>query len=82
MSITPLTDVRHRITAALHRQATLDARRITVAVEGDTAVLDGKVGTWLERECAERAAAGARGIATVRNRILVEPPAPDGDDFC
>lgn len=66
-------DVRHRIVEALHRNANLDARHITVTVAGDTAVLTGSVGTWLQRESAERAAADAPGISRVDNRILVDP---------
>ena len=56
-------DVRHRIVKALHQDADLDARHITVTVSGDTATLTGAVGTWLQRESAERAAANAPGIA-------------------
>jgi osmotically-inducible protein OsmY len=67
-------DVRHRIAAALHRNANLDARHITVTVSGGKAILTGSVGTWLQRESAERAAADAPGIACVENRIVVEPP--------
>jgi osmotically-inducible protein OsmY len=66
-------DVRHRIVEALHRNANLDARHITVTVAGDTAVLTGSVGTWLQRESAERAAADAPGINRVDDRILVDP---------
>ena len=66
-------DVRHRIVEALHRNANLDARHITVTVSGDTATLTGNVGSWLQRESAERAAADALGIAHVDNRIFVEP---------
>jgi osmotically-inducible protein OsmY len=66
-------DVRHRIVAALHRNADLDARQISIVVSGDVATITGCVGTWLQREAAERAAAAAPGIAHVDNRILVEP---------
>jgi hypothetical protein len=38
------------------------------------ATLTGAVGSWLQREAAERAAANAPGITTVDNRIVVEPP--------
>jgi len=65
-------DVRHRITAALHQTADVDARHITVTVTGNTATLSGTVGTWLQRECAERAAMAAPGIAHVENHILVQ----------
>ena len=67
-------DVRHRIVQALHQNANVDARHITVTVSGDTATLTGTVGTWLQRESAERAAANAPGIGRVENRIVVEPP--------
>jgi osmotically-inducible protein OsmY len=65
--------VRHFIVEALHRNANIDARHITVTIAGDRAILSGKVGTWLQRESAERAAADAPGIAEVENRIVVEP---------
>ena len=68
-------DVRDRIVAALHRNANVDAQHILVTVTGDTAVLTGTVGTWLQREAAEDAAAEAPGIARVDNRLVVEPPA-------
>ena len=66
-------DVRHRIIEALHRNANIDARQIRVAVSGDKATLTGAVGTWLQRESAERAAADAPGIRHVNNRIDVQP---------
>ena len=40
-------------------------------------MLTGTVGTWLQRETADAAAAQAPGIARVDNRIIVEP----GDDL-
>jgi osmotically-inducible protein OsmY len=76
IAIAPRTverDVRHRIVEALHRNANIDARQIRVAVSGDTATLTGHVGTWLQRESAERAAADAPGIVHVDNRIDVKP---------
>jgi osmotically-inducible protein OsmY len=75
-------DVRHRIVEALHRNANLDARHITVTVVGDRAILTGAAGSWLQRESAERAAADAPGIAQVENRILVEPRRDDVDELC
>jgi osmotically-inducible protein OsmY len=77
-------DVRHRIVAALHRNANIDARHITVTIEGDKAILTGTVGTWLQRESAERAAADAPGIAQVENRMVVDPPAIEAvpDEIC
>jgi osmotically-inducible protein OsmY len=77
-------DVRRRIVQALHRNADLDARHITVAVEDDTVRLTGQVGSWLQRDAAERAAAAAPGIAHVENRVLVESDPGDAipDDMC
>jgi osmotically-inducible protein OsmY len=77
-------DVRHRIVDALHRNANTDARHITVTVSGDRATLTGSVGSWLQRETAERAAADAPGITQVKNRIVVEPGALDAvpDEMC
>jgi osmotically-inducible protein OsmY len=74
-------DVRHRIVEALHRNANLDSRNITVTVAGDTAILAGVVGSWLQRESAERAAFDAPGIARVDNRIAVESRG-DFDEIC
>ena len=73
-------DVRHRIVEALHRNADVDARRITVDLDADKVTLSGTVGTWLQRESAERAAADAPGIARVENRIVVEPRSDGGAD--
>jgi osmotically-inducible protein OsmY len=65
-------DVRHRIVKTLHQNADVDARHITVTVSGNTVTLTGTVGTWLQRESAERAAANAPGVAHVDNRIVVQ----------
>ncbi|HEY7186811.1 MAG TPA: BON domain-containing protein [Vicinamibacterales bacterium] len=74
-------DVRHRIVEALHRNADVDARHVRVTVAGDRATLTGTVGTWLQRDTAERAVADAPGIRAVDNRIMVDPPkGPDDED--
>jgi osmotically-inducible protein OsmY len=70
-------DVHHRITAALHRNANLDARQITVTVDNDTVTLAGTVRTWLERDSAERAVADGPGITMVINNVVVEPAESD-----
>ena len=79
-------DVRHRIVRALHQNADVDARHITVTVSGDTATLTGTVATWLQRDSAERAAANAAGIAHVDNRIMVQSfhdsKMDDWDEIC
>ena len=70
-------DVRHRIVESLHLNADLDARHITADVSGDIVTLTGTVGTWLQRDIAERAASHAPGIRRVDNRIMVEPHADE-----
>jgi osmotically-inducible protein OsmY len=74
-------DVRHRIVEAFHRHADLDARHVTAHAAGDVVTLSGHVGSWLQREIAERAAADAPGITRVDNQITVEPPS-DEDEMC
>jgi osmotically-inducible protein OsmY len=69
-------DVRRRIIRALHRNADLDARHIDVAVDNDAVVLTGTVGSWSQRDAAERATGSAPGIRSVDNRIIVEPSEP------
>ena len=77
-------DVRHRIVEALHRNADLDARHISVAIAGEVATIGGTVRTWLQRDAAGHAAAHAPGITQVDNRIMVEPPdRPEGpEEIC
>ena len=82
----PARDVHRRIVKALHQDADVDGRQITVTVSDTTATLTGTVGTWLQRDCAERAAANAPGIAHVANRIVVQSfddaKMDDWDDIC
>jgi osmotically-inducible protein OsmY len=75
-------DVRHGIVQALHRIADLDGL-IDVTVSDSTATLTGTVGTWLQRDAAESAAASAPGIGEVRNLLTVGRPVDDeADDQC
>jgi len=74
-------NARHRIQEALHRHADLDARHVQAHAAGDVVTLTGHVGTWLQREIAERAAADAPGIRRVDNQITVDPP-DDEDEIC
>lgn len=66
-------DVQHKIVAAFHRNAALDAARLQVAASGGTVTLNGSVRSWSERRAAERAAWLAPGVTHVNNLISIDP---------
>ena len=65
------TDLKKKIEEALVRSAQLDAKGITVEIQGTTAILKGSVRSWAERQDAQRIAWLAPGITNVDNRITV-----------
>ena len=64
-------DVRERIERALVRNAEIDAKHITVQVQGSLVTLRGTVRSFAECQAAERSALSAHGITAVDNRIIV-----------
>jgi osmotically-inducible protein OsmY len=64
-------DIRRRIEDAFDRHADLDAKSVTVAVDGNKVVLGGHVGAWHERKVAENAAWSAPGVTQVVDHIAV-----------
>lgn len=75
-------DLQRRITHALYRNATLDAKHIVVTVTGSVAHLRGTATSWQQRDAAERAAYDAPGITLVDNHIVVDPPNDDNCEIC
>jgi len=64
------TTLRDTIQQALSRHAARAASHVTVAVDGDTVVLEGTVGSWLERRAVLGAARGTPGVKRVEDHLL------------
>lgn len=65
--------IEKRITAALHRQAQIDARRVTVDLQEGKVTLRGSVSSWPEAVAARKAAEAAPGVSHVESLITIVP---------
>jgi len=68
------TDLKQSIERALVHNAEIDARNITVEVEGSKVILRGTVRSYAEKKAAAETAWSAPGVTEVENRIVVSPP--------
>ena len=66
------SDLKQKIREALRRGAELDAERITVDIDGNTAILRGTVRSYAEMRDAERAARNAPGVTQVKNLLAID----------
>lgn len=64
-------DIRRRIEEALERQAEVEARGVTISVDGDSVMLDGRIKAYHERALIERAVWAAPGVRHVVDRLQV-----------
>ena len=64
-------ELKNKIEQALVRSAELDAKNITVDVDGSKVILKGTVRSWAEKQEAERQAWAAPGVTSVDNRITI-----------
>lgn len=66
------TDLKKKIEDALIRTAQVDAKNITVEVQGRKVILKGTVRSWAEKQEAERQAWAAPGVTEVDNQITIK----------
>lgn len=62
--------LRETIEQALARHAARAASHVKVAIDGDTVILEGAVGSWLERRAVLGAARGTPGVKRVEDRLF------------
>ena len=66
------TQIKERITKAFERSADVNARNITVSIDGHTVTLLGIVNSMAEKDEAQRTAYFAPGVYEVKNELKVQ----------
>jgi len=64
-------DIRKKIEDAFRRNAEVDARNVTIEVQGGKVALRGTVHSWAERREAERESWSAPGVTEVENQLHI-----------
>jgi osmotically-inducible protein OsmY len=65
-------DVKDNIEAAFRRNAAVEARHVTVVVDGPKVTLTGQVRSWHDLDLAEEVAWAASGVTEVENLLEVQ----------
>ncbi len=65
-------DVRHSISKAFKRDASLDAEALSIDTFDGTVTLSGHVDSWVEHDAAVNAAWAAPGVRAVEDEIVVD----------
>ena len=67
-----VNDIKRKISAAFHRDATIDASDIRMEAAGNKVLLRGHVRSYAEKKEAERIAWSSPGVLHVENEILID----------
>lgn len=66
------TEIKEKITKAFERSAEVNAKNISISVDGHTVTLRGTVNSIAEKDEAQRAAYFAPGVYEVKNELVVK----------
>jgi osmotically-inducible protein OsmY len=66
------TDVKSKIQSAFQRQASLDAKDVTISVDDTAVILQGTVRSWREKDDAAIAAWAVPGVTRVENKLQIQ----------
>jgi osmotically-inducible protein OsmY len=65
-------DLHRKISAAYHRNATIDSAAVQIEAVGTKVTLRGKVKSWAEKKEAENVAWAAPGVMSVKNELEID----------